>query len=69
MCGEQVRNDLGLHETRRNAVTSLVRAQQRRLKSEQTHVAEDGVKLEIGERNLAAEAFKLEQPTNGDPAS
>jgi hypothetical protein len=45
-----------------------VRPQQCRLKSQQTHVAQDGVELEIRECGLAAESLKLDQPTDGDPA-
>jgi hypothetical protein len=45
-----------------------VQPQQCRLKSQQTHVAKDGVELESGECDLAAEPFKLDEPADGDPA-
>jgi hypothetical protein len=46
----------------------LVQPQQCRLKPQQAHVAKDGVELHIGKSNLAAGPFKLDQPTDSDPA-
>jgi hypothetical protein len=38
------------------------------LKPQQAHVAEDTVELQVAEDNLAADTFKLDQPTDRDAA-